>query len=244
MESLGHKHPIMTIIREMVDIFGELGFAVADGPELESDYHNFGSLNFPPDHPARDMHDTFWVTPKDGSERKLLRTHTSTVQVPYMKSHEPPIRIVYPGKTYRYEATDATHEAQFHQFEGLMVDKDVSLAHLKGSLEFFFRKLFKTEVAVRFRPSYFPFVEPGLEVDMSCYLCGGKGCRLCKNCGWIEIMGAGSVQPSVLHRAGIDPQIYQGYAFGMGVERIAILRSGVPDVRLFNGGDLRVINQF
>lgn len=238
----GHKHPLSSVIREMTDIFAELGFAIADGPELETEHYNFDALNIPADHPARDMWDTFWIKPR--SEGKLLRTHTSPVQARYMESHKPPIRIVVPGKTFRYEATDATHEAQFCQLEGLMVDKDVSLAQLKGVLEHFLTRLFRTKSEVRFRPSYFPFVEPGIEVDVSCFICAGKGCRLCKQTGWIELMGAGSVQPSVLHRVGIDPTVYSGFAFGLGAERVAMLRLGVPDIRMFYAGDLRLVNQF
>lgn len=239
---LGHKHPLSSVIREMTDIFAELGFAIADGPEMESEHYNFDTLNIPADHPARDMWDTFWVKPKENG--MLLRTHTSPVQTRYMETHKPPIRIVIPGKCYRYEATDATHEAQFYQMEGLMVDKDVSLAHLKGILEAFFTRLFQKESTVRFRPSYFPFTEPSVEVDVTCFLCNQAGCRVCKQTGWIELMGAGCVQPSVLHRAGIDPTAYRGFAFGLGAERVSMLRLGVPDVRMFHNGDLRLVTQF
>ncbi|PIR46432.1 MAG: phenylalanine--tRNA ligase subunit alpha [Candidatus Vogelbacteria bacterium CG10_big_fil_rev_8_21_14_0_10_45_14] len=243
-DNLGHKHPISSVIREMVDIFGELGFAVADGPERETEKYNFDMLNIPADHPARDMWDTFWTRPLE--DRLLLRTHTSPVQARYMESNKPPLRIIVPGKVYRYEATDATHEAQFYQLEGLMVDRHVTLANLKGVLKVFFTRLFKTESNVRFRPSYFPFTEPSVEVDVSCFVCSGEknDCRVCKGVGWIEIMGAGMVQPSVLNRVDIDPREWKGFAFGMGIERIAMLRFGVDDVRLFHSGDLRLVNQF
>ena len=237
--STGHLHPLSQIIRAAVDIFSDLGFAVASGPEVETDYYNFDALNVPKDHPARDMQDTFWL--KAGN---VLRTHTSPVQVRYMEAHKPPLRIVVPGRVFRHEATDATHEAQFYQLEGLMVDRGVSMAHLKGVLGEFFKKLFGLDVQIRLRPSYFPFVEPGAEIDMSCFKCSGQGCGVCKQTGWIEIMGAGMVHPNVLTGVGIDPNEWSGFAFGVGVDRLAMLKYGIDDVRLFYSGDVRFVNQF
>ncbi|MBX4215768.1 phenylalanine--tRNA ligase subunit alpha [Candidatus Parcubacteria bacterium] len=242
VEKQGHFHPLTLVTRHIAGIFKEMGFAVASGPEAETERYNFDVLNIPPDHPARDMWDTFWL--KDARYGELLRTHTSPVQARYMEANEPPIRIIAPGKVFRYEATDATHEAQFHQIEGLMIGEDVSLAHLKGVLEVFFEKFFGKETGVRLRPGYFPFVEPGVEVDISCFKCGGKGCSLCKQSGFIEIMGAGMVHPYVLNQVGVDPRKYQGFAFGTGVDRLALLKYGIDDVRLFYQGDLRLVNQF
>jgi phenylalanyl-tRNA synthetase alpha chain len=241
-EQKGHIHPINHIIRQSGDIFRELGFSIATGPEVETEHYNFDALNIPAYHPARDMWDTFWLKPENS--RKLLRTHTSPVQVRYAESHQPPIRIIVPGKTFRHEATDATHEAQFFQLEGLMIEKDVSLANLKYVLEYYFEKLFGTKTSIRFRPSFFPFVEPGVEIDMSCFKCAGKGCSTCKTTGWIEIMGAGMVHPKVLMSMGINPREYRGFAFGGGIDRFAMLKYGVEDVRDFYKGDLRLINQF
>jgi len=238
----GHLHPITHIIRQTESIFRELGFAVAVGPEVESEHYNFDALNIPAHHPARDMWDTFWLKPQNA--KKLLRTHTSPVQVRYSENHKPPIRIIVPGKTFRHEATDATHEAQFFQLEGLMIEEDVSLANLKYVLEYYFERLFGTKTSVRFRPSFFPFVEPGVEIDMSCFKCEGKGCSTCKQTGFIEIMGAGMVHPKVLTAMGIDPRIYKGFAFGGGIDRFAMLKYGVEDVRDFYKADLRFINQF
>lgn len=237
--SKGSLHPISQITSDLVRIFGQLGFSVAIGPEQETAFFNFDALNVPADHPARDMQDTFWL-----SENKLLRTHTSPVQVRYMKEHNPPIRIIAPGKVFRNEATDATHEAQFYQCEGLCVDREVNLGHLKGVLQSFFSEFFATDVSIRFRPSFFPFVEPGVEVDVSCFKCSGQGCSLCKQTGWIEIMGAGLVHPKVLESSGIDSSCWQGFAFGVGIDRLAIIKYGIDDVRLSYTGDLRFINQF
>ncbi len=242
MAQKGHIHPLNHIILRSAEIFAELGFAVVSGPEIETEYYNFDALNIPAYHPARDMWDTFWLKPEHA--KKLLRTHTSPVQVRYAESHKPPIRIIVPGKTFRHEATDATHEAQFFQIEGLMIERDVSLANLKYVLEYYFEKLFDTKTAIRFRPSFFPFVEPGVEIDMSCFKCGGNGCSTCKGTGWIEIMGAGMVHPKVLMSMGINPREYRGFAFGGGIDRLAMLKFGVPDVRDFYKGDLRLINQF
>lgn len=250
-EPKGHQHPISLAISEIIGIFGSMGFEVAEGPEAESEYYNFDTLNIPKHHPARDMWDTFWLKTKPKGDEKnakqLLRTHTSPVQVRYMESHKPPFRIIAPGKVYRYEATDATHEAQFYQLEGLVVAENISLAHLKGTLETFFSKFFGAASTVRMRPSYFPFVEPGVEVDVSCFRCNGeagKQCSVCKGTGWIEIMGAGLVHPKVLEGAGIDPRKWSGFAFGAGIDRLLVLRHGLPDVRLLYSGDLRVTDQF
>jgi len=231
-------------IRHMVGIFRDLGFIIAEGPEIETEHYNFDALNVPKDHPARDLWDTFWLKPDASGERRLLRTHTSPVQIRYMEAHQPPIKIIAPGKVFRYEATDATHEVQFYQLEGLWVGRDVALSDLKGVLAHFFSKLFGKEIKTRFRPSYFPFVEPGVEVDMSCFKCGGEGCALCKASGWIEIMGAGMVHPNVLNNVGINSREWQGFAFGIGVDRVVMLKYGIEDVRLLYQGDLRVINQF
>lgn len=227
------------MIAEINVVFAELGFVFAEGPEAEREHYNFDRLNVPKDHPSRDMQDTFWFKEKDVTEPTVLRTHTSPVQARYMESHTPPIRVIVPGKTFRNEATDATHEAQFYQLEGLYVDKGVHLGHLKGILEHFFSKFFSGEVEVRFRPSYFPFVEPGVEVDMM--LKGGASALSGK---WIELMGAGMVHPNVLRDSGIDPDTYTGFAFGMGIDRLAVMKYGINDIRDLYSGDLRFVNQF
>ncbi len=226
------------MITEINGIFSELGFVFAEGPEMETTWYNFDSLNVPPDHPSRDMQDTFYV---EGKPDLVMRTHTSPVQMRYMEAHEPPIRIIVPGKVFRNEATDATHEAQFYQLEGLMVDTDVSLGHLKGMFEYFFSRFFGGSVEVRLRPSFFPFVEPGVEVDMR--LTGDDVPEKLKD-KWIEGVGAGMVHQNVLKNGGIDPSEYQGFAFGMGIDRLAIMKYGIDDVRLLYTGDLRVVNQF
>lgn len=238
----GHLHPLSHIIEQTNDIFKELGFSVATGPEIETEHYNFDALNIPAHHPARDMWDTFWLKPENS--KRLLRTHTSPVQVRYTENHKPPIRIIVPGKVFRHEATDATHEAQFYQLEGLMIEENVSLANLKYVLEYYFEKLFGSKTSIRFRPSFFPFVEPGVEIDMSCFKCEGKGCSTCKTTGWIEIMGAGMVHPKVLSAMGIDGRKYSGFAFGGGIDRFALLKYGIEDVRTLYHGDLRLINQF
>ena len=235
----GHQHPITGMIAEINTIFAEIGFVFAEGPEAETEHYNFDQLNVAKDHPSRDMQDTFWFKQKDVSEPMVLRTHTSPVQARYMESNEPPIRIIVPGKVFRNEATDATHEAQFYQLEGLYVDKGVHLGHLKGTLEYFFSRFFSGKTEVRFRPSYFPFVEPGVEVDMR--LLEGNSKLAGK---WIEVMGAGMVHPNVLRSCGIDPTEFSGFAFGMGIDRLGIMRHGVEDVRDYYTGDLRFINQF
>ncbi len=232
----GHLHPITQTVRSIYAIFREIGFDVALGPELETEFYNFDALNVPAEHPARDMQDTFWVKSdpfdKLRASRKVLRTHTSPVQIRYMETHEPPFRIIVPGKVFRNEATDATHEAQFHQIEGLYIDKKVSLAELKGTLEFFFKKFFGEEVKLRFRPSFFPFVEPGVEVDI---FFNGK---------WLEVMGAGLIHPNVLKAAGLDPEAWQGFAFGGGIDRLVMIKHGITDIRVLYNTDLRLINQF
>lgn len=226
----GHIHPLSQIILRTEAIFRELGFAVATGPEIETEFYNFDALNIPAHHPARDMWDTFWLKPENS--KKLLRTHTSPVQVRYAETHKPPIRIIVPGKVFRHEATDATHEAQFYQLEGLLIEEEASLANLKYVLEYYFEKLFGEKTPVRFRPSFFPFTEPSVEIDMF------------YNGTWLEIMGAGMVHPKVLMNMGIDPRKYRGFAFGGGIDRLAMLKFGIPDVRMFYDGDLRIINQF
>ncbi|OHA79619.1 MAG: phenylalanine--tRNA ligase subunit alpha [Candidatus Yonathbacteria bacterium RIFCSPHIGHO2_01_FULL_44_41] len=240
-ETKGHIHPLSRTMDEIVRIFTELGFEVALGPEIETEHYNFDALNVPKNHPARDMQDTFWIK---GVKETVLRTHTSPVQIRYMEKNNPPFRIVVPGKVFRYEATDATHETQFHQVEGLVVGENVTMAGLKWTLEAFFKKLFGNDVKIRMRPSFFPFVEPGVEVDVSCFLCSGVGCNVCKRSGWIEVMGGGMVHPNVLQAGGIDPRKYSGLAFGMGVDRLVMIKYGIEDVRLLYAGDLRLVNQF
>jgi len=235
---IGRSHPITTIAEEMVTIFGGMGFSVAVGPEVELDYFNFETLNIPKDHPARDMQDTFYVT-----DEVLLRTHTSPVQVRVMKNQRPPLKIIAPGKVYRCDA-DVTHTPMFNQVEGLMVDKGVTFGHLKGVLETFVEKMFGKSTPTRFRPSFFPFTEPSAEVDIGCVMCGGDGCRVCKQTGWLEILGAGMVDPEVFRAVGYDPDEYSGFAFGIGVERIAMLKYGIDDIRLFYENDLRFLRQF
>lgn len=229
MNQKGHLHPATQLIREIVTIFDELGFSVATGPELEKEYYNFDALNVPKDHPSRDMQDTFWIK---GVENTLLATHTSGIQVRHMENNKPPFRIIAPGKVYRNEATDATHEVQFTQIEGLMIDKDITLAHLKGVLEHMVKKVFGDDVVIRFRPSYFPFVEPGVEVDMKW------------KDKWLEIGGAGMVHPNVLRSVSLDPKEWNGFAFGFGIDRILMLKYGVDDIRHLYTGDLRFVNQF
>jgi phenylalanyl-tRNA synthetase alpha chain len=234
----GSVHPLTRVHDEIVSIFVGLGFSVAEGPEIESDYYNFEALNLPPDHPARDMQDTFYL-----SQDTLLRTHTSPVQIRTMQAQKPPVRIICPGKVYRRDA-DITHSPQFTQFEGLAVDRDISMADLKGTLELFALEMFGPRSKIRFRPSFFPFTEPSAEVDVLCFLCGGDGCRVCKQSGWLEILGSGMVHPQVLRNVGYDPEEVTGWAFGMGVERIAMLKYGVDDIRLFFENDLRFLRQF
>ena len=237
----GSKHPVLQTIQGMVDIFQSMGFTVAEGPDIEDGYHNFDALNFPPDHPARDMQDTFFI--KSDSEL-LLRTHTSPVQIRVMKSQKPPIRCIMPGRVYRNESINARSLAEFHQIEGLYINKKVTFAELKGTLMTFAKKMYGEDSKFRFRPSFFPFTEPSAELDMSCFLCKGKGCRICKQSGWLEILGCGMVHPNVLSECGIDPDEYSGYAFGFGIERVTLLRTGMDDIRLLYENDIRVLEQF
>jgi phenylalanyl-tRNA synthetase alpha chain len=243
----GHIHPMTQFINRANAIFAEMGFVLVDGPELETEHYNFDALNVPKDHPARDMQDTFWIKQKAGeTEKKLMRTQTSAMQIHYMEGKQPPFKMICFGKVFRNEATDATHEMVFHQLEGLMIDKDVTMSDLKSTLNTFFDKFFERNVEVRFRPSFFPFVEPGLEVDISCFKCNGgeKGCPICKGSGWVEIAGAGMVHPKVLTGVGIDSNKWQGFAFGLGVDRIVMMKYGIDDIRLVYSGDLRLVNQF
>jgi phenylalanyl-tRNA synthetase alpha chain len=234
----GTLHPLTQVRDDIIAVFASLGFSVAEGPEIETDYNNFEALNLPPDHPARDMQDTFYF-----SADTLLRTHTSPVQIRVMQAQRPPVRIVVPGTVYRRDA-DITHSPMFHQVEGLAVDANVSMADLKGTLELFAREMFGAGSRIRFRPSFFPFTEPSAEVDVLCFACGGDGCRLCKQSGWLEILGSGMVHPQVLRNVGYDPEAVTGWAFGMGIERVAMLRYGIDDIRLFFENDLRFLKQF
>ncbi|TAN39431.1 MAG: phenylalanine--tRNA ligase subunit alpha [Nitrospirae bacterium] len=234
----GTAHPLTQVLAEIKAIFVSMGFSIEEGPEVELDHYNFEALNIPKDHPARDMQDTFYV-----SDDVVLRTHTSPVQVRVMEKQKPPLRIIVPGKVYRCDS-DVTHTPMFHQVEGLMVDTDVSFSDLKGLLELFIHNLFGKGTPVRFRPSYFPFTEPSAEVDIGCIFCAGKGCRICKTTGWLEILGSGMVNPRVFEMAGYDPEAYSGFAFGMGVERITMLKYGIDDLRLFFENDLRFLRQF
>ena len=240
-EQLGSRHPISLVKNQIVEIFSRLGYTVADGPEIEDDWHVFSALNFPPEHPARDMQDTFFI---EKNPDILLRTHTSSIQVRTMEHQRPPIRVICPGRVFRNEAISYRAHCIFHQIEGLYIDEGVSFADLKQSLLFFAKELFGEQTAIRMRPSYFPFTEPSAEVDVSCNLCGGKGCPVCKGTGWLEILGCGMVDPNVLEANGIDPQKYSGFAFGMGIERIAMLKYGVGDLRLYFENDVRFLRQF
>lgn len=235
----GTLHPLSLTQERMCEIFRNMGFDVVDGPEVETDYYNFKALNLPEDHPARDMQDTFYIT-----KNLLLRTQTSAAQIRTMKSRNVPIRVVCPGRVYRADEVDATHSPVFHQLEGLVVDKGVNLCHLKYVLEEFAREMYGSDTKIKFRPSYFPFTEPSVEVDISCTECGGKGCRICKGIGWIEILGAGMVHPNVLHECGIDPDVYSGFAFGIGIDRITITSYKIPDLRLVFENDVRFLKQF
>jgi phenylalanyl-tRNA synthetase alpha chain len=234
----GTKHPITLVVEEVSDIFAGLGFSVAEGPEIEHDWYNFEALNFPPEHPARDMQDTFFV-----ENNLLLRTHTSPVQIRTMLKQKPPVRIIAPGTVYRCDS-DATHSPMFHQVEGLMVDKGITFGDLKGILTIFTNQLFGQKTGVRLRPSFFPFTEPSAEVDIACVICGGKGCRVCKNSGWLEILGAGMVDPEVYRHVNYDAEEVSGFAFGMGIERIAMLKYGISDMRLLFENDVRFLRQF
>ncbi|HAM53516.1 MAG TPA: phenylalanine--tRNA ligase subunit alpha [Nitrospiraceae bacterium] len=234
----GRTHPISVVLKEVIDTFGSMGFAIEVGPEVELDYYNFEALNIPKNHPARDMQDTFYI-----SDDVLLRTHTSPVQVRTMERSKPPLKFIAPGKVYRCDA-DVSHTPMFHQVEGLVVDTDISFSDLKGVLELFVHRMFKKDIPVRFRPSFFPFTEPSAEVDISCILCSGAGCRVCKGSGWLEVLGAGMVHPRVFEMVGYDPELYSGFAFGMGIERITMLKYSINDIRTFYENDIRFLRQF
>lgn len=238
---IGTRHPISMVKKEITDIFAHLGFTIADGPEIEDDWHVFSALNFPAEHPARDMQDTFFI---EKNPDILLRTHTSSIQVRVMQSQKPPIRVICPGRVFRNEAISYRAHCIFHQVEGLYIDENVSFADMKQTILYFAREMFGESTEIRMRPSYFPFTEPSAEVDVSCNLCGGKGCNVCKYTGWLEIMGCGMVDPNVLEACGIDSKKYSGFAFGMGVERISMLKYGVKDLRLYFENDLRFLQQF
>ncbi len=238
-EIRGHIHPLTQISNRAEEIFRGLGFSLIQGPEMEDEWHNFDALNIPKNHPARDMWDTFYL-----ENDKLLRTHTSPVQIRFMENNNPPLRIIVPGRVFRYEATDASHEFNFHQLEGLMVDKKVSAANFRAIIEEFLDSFFEKDTEIRLRPSYFPFTEPSFEVDMRCINCGGDGCSVCSQTGWLELMGAGMVHPEVLKAAGYIPDNWQGFAFGMGLDRLAMLKYNIDDIRLFYSGDLRFLSQF
>jgi len=234
----GKLHPVTQVMQEVCTIFENLGFSVAEGPDVEQDYYNFEALNIPAHHPARDMHDTFYV-----SDQLLLRTHTSPMQARIMETRQPPLRIIAPGKVYRCDS-DITHTPMFHQVEGFLVDRHVSFADLKGILTVFTQKMFERDLPLRFRPSFFPFTEPSAEVDIACVICGGSGCRVCKRSGWLEILGSGMIDPEVFKMVGYDPEIYSGFAFGLGIERIAMLKYGIDDIRLYYENDQRFLSQF
>ncbi len=235
----GHLHPISQMRMEVEDIFSSMGFSIATGPEVELDYYNFEALNIPPDHPARDMQDTIWTV-----EGSLLRTHTSCVQIRTMEKFKPPIRAIAPGRVFRYEETDASHEHTFYQVEGLMIDKNISVSNLIAVMKTMLKSVFRRTVKVRLRPGYFPFVEPGFELDINCLICGGTGCPVCKQSGWVELLPCGLVHPNVLKAGKIDPREYSGFAFGMGLDRLVMMRYGINDIRLFHSGDLRFLEQF
>jgi phenylalanyl-tRNA synthetase alpha chain len=239
VQPMGSKHPLTQVLDEIKAVFVSMGFGIADGPEIEDDYHNFGALNFPPDHPARDMQDTFFLSPQ-----ALLRTHTSPVQIRVMEQFPPPVRVIMPGKVYRNEAISSRSYCLFHQVEGLHVDKGVTFSDLKGTLISFIKQFYGSSLRYKFRPTFFPFTEPSADIYITCFVCGGKGCRLCKQSGWLEILGCGMVDPNVFRSVGYDSEKYTGYAFGMGIERIALLRYGIDDIRLFFENDMRFLNQF
>lgn len=236
---IGRLHPLTQVINEICDIFTDLGFEVVEGPEVETEWHNFIALNIPPEHPARDDHDSFYIT-----DEILLRTETSAVQIRTMEARQPPIRIISPGRVYRRDQVDRTHSHTFHQVEGLLIDEDVTFADLKGTLFAFAQRFFGEGVKIRFRPHYFPFTEPSAEVDVNCIVCGGSGCPVCKHTGWVEVLGCGMVHPNVLENVGYDTERWQGYAFGMGVERLTMVRYGIDDIRLFFDNDMRFLRQF
>ncbi|HEY5611561.1 MAG TPA: phenylalanine--tRNA ligase subunit alpha, partial [Thermoanaerobaculia bacterium] len=236
---LGHLHPVTIVRREMEAIFSEMGYTIDAGPEIETDWYNFEALNFTPDHPARDTQDTFYL-----SEKYLLRTHTSNVQIRTMENHKPPIKVLSPGRVYRRDEITLRRSPMFHQVEALYVDRGVHFGHLRGTLEHFIHRIFFADTQVRFRPSYFPFTEPSAEVDISCVFCGGQGCGTCSQTGWMEILGCGMVHPQVLRNVGVDPEEWSGWAFGMGIDRVAMLKFGIPNIRVLFENDLRVLKQF
>lgn len=238
-EKKGGLHPLNTVLKDMINIFQSMGFDVVDGPEIETEYYNFEALNVPADHPARDMQDTFYV-----GDGLILRSQTSATQIRTMENRKPPIRMICPGRVYRADDVDATHSPVFHQIEGLVVDKGITMCDLKGTLEQFAKEIYGSDTKVKFRPSFFPFTEPSVEVDVSCSECGGKGCRVCKGSGWIEILGAGMVHPRVLERCGIDPEVYSGFAFGIGLDRLTTTRYKISDIRLLFENDIRFLSQF
>ncbi len=238
---IGTRHPLSLVKSEIAQIFSRIGFTIAEGPEIEDDWHVFSALNFPPEHPARDMQDTFFV---EQNPDIVLRTHTSSVQIRIMENQKPPLRMIFPGRVYRNEAISYRAHCFFHQVEGLYIDKNVSFADLKQALMYFAKEMFGAETQIRLRPSFFPFTEPSAEMDISCNLCGGKGCPFCKHTGWVEILGCGMVDPNVLKNCGIDPEVYSGYAFGMGIERITNLKYQVKDLRMFSENDVRFLEQF
>lgn len=240
--NIGHVHPIRKTLDRITEIFVGMGFSVAEGIDIEDDYHNYEALNFPADHPARDMQDTFFID--DSSGDIMLRSHTSPVQIRMMKHHPPPIRSIMPGRVYRNEAVTARSLAEFHQIEGLYIDKGVTFADLKGTVISFAKQMYGEHSTFKFRPSYFPFTEPSAEVDITCYLCSGKGCRVCKHSGWLEICGCGMVHPNVLKNCGIDPEVYSGFAFGFGIERVTMLATGIDDIRALYENDMRILKQF
>lgn len=236
---LGHLHPLTQVKRKVEEIFENMGFSVIEGPEMENEWYNFDALNIPKDHPARDLWDTFYL--KNGL---LLRTHTSPIQIRYLEKNQPPLRIIVPGRIFRHEATDASHEINFYQIEGLMVDKEVSVANFKAIIQEFFQRFFEKPIEIRLRPSFFPFTEPSFEVDMTCLICQGKGCSACQKVGWMEMMGAGMVHPQVLKNSRLNPKFWQSFAFGMGLDRLAMMKYKINDIRLFYSGDLRFLQQF
>ncbi|HVT05634.1 MAG TPA: phenylalanine--tRNA ligase subunit alpha [Thermoanaerobaculia bacterium] len=237
--NLGHLHPITIVRREIEEIFREMGYSIDPGPEVETDWYNFEGLNFTPDHPARDTQDTFYL-----DDIHLLRTHTSNVQIRTMETHKPPLKVLAPGRVFRRDEITLRRSPMFHQVEGLFIDKDIHFGHLRGTLEHFLRRIFSPDTELRFRPSYFPFTEPSAEVDMSCIFCKGQGCGTCSQTGWMEILGCGMVHPNVLRNCGIDPDVWSGFAFGLGIDRVAMLKFGIPNIRVLFENDLRVLKQF
>ena len=239
---VGHLHPITIVRRKVEEIFQQMGFSVVEGPEVETEWYNFDALNIPKDHPARDAWDTLWLKPQ--SQKLLLRTHTSPVQIRYMEKNQPPLRIIAPDRVFRHEATDASHDIQFYQLEGLMVGKDISAANFVAVIQEFFKRFFNKEIKIRLRPSFFPFTEPSFEIDINCLNCQGRGCSVCKQTGWLETLGAGMVHPNVLKAGGLNPKFWQGFAFGVGLDRLAMMKYKINDIRLFYSGDLRFLEQF